>query len=141
MRKKLLRQAMDRYQRGCYFLRQDVYNTRRIQEVKKRLATRQKQRVYTSIRKFAIEHMSRTKHLGLAVRTVNRAMMVRGMLTWKRYAKNSREQDLLLKEKAVVHQIDDTQQDLSLRSDRLNDVDMEGKRLRKDQRLEVCLTL
>lgn len=118
-----------------------MYNTRRIQEVKKRLATRQKQRVYTSIRKFAIEHMSRTKHLGLAVRTVNRAMMVRGMLTWKRYAKNSREQDLLLKEKAVVHQIDDTQQDLSLRSDRLNDVDMEGKRLRKDQRLEVCLTL
>lgn len=118
-----------------------MYNTRRILEVKKRLATRQKQRVYTSIRKFAIEHMSRTRHLGMAVRMVNRAMMVRGMLTWQRHSKNSREQDLLLREKAVVQQIDHTQQDLSLRSDRLNDVDGEGKRLRKYQRLEVCLTL
>ena len=100
---------MAKYKRGLYYKAIDIANEKKINEVKNRLAAREKRRIFNSIRKYTTLHIYKVRTLKLLLLTIDRHNQTKGLIQWKLFTRMSKEFDLLKIEQKNVNQIDSLQ--------------------------------
>ena len=100
---------MAKYKRGLYYKAIDIANEKKINEVKNRLAAREKRRIFNAIQKYTTLHIYKVKTLKLLLLTIDRHNQTKGLIQWKLFTRMSKEFDLLKIEQKNVNQIDSLQ--------------------------------
>lgn len=121
---------MAKYKRGLYYKAIDIANEKKINEVKNRLAAREKRRIFNAIRKYTTLHIYKVKTLKLLLLTIDRHNQTTGLIQWKLFTRMSKEFDLLKIEQKNVNQIDSLQSIHGTAADKLQQINTETKNLK-----------
>lgn len=110
LRKRLLRLGFDRYQRGVALLRQDIFNTNKVREVKARLTYRLKKRVYSAIKNFSGSHHNAKIFLKNYIKRMDKINKQLAYNHWVKYWAKEIEEEKFVAQAKIVANIDELTQ-------------------------------